>query len=193
MTTVYLENRSLYRKTNVVKKGHAHDSCDSDLVILGRFTLEPNQKLEIDRVNETTDFFWKSPTCSYWTHGTVWEFDDEEALSIDTCEGTGEIDICNQYFSLSDYGGLTMGRNTVENRELIEIARNWLNQSEPSSEPPGSWRLTSKNSMFGNRNGKPWLYTELQRRNHDNGWRANLREVNLNKSYSNNDGNLIED
>mgnify|MGYP006431840529 CR=1 FL=1 len=83
-----------------------------------------------------------------------------------------------------------MGRDTVENSELIEIARAWLKESKPSSPPPGSWRKTSKNVMSGRLNGKPWLYAELQRVNHGNGWRAQLVEVDLNASYLNVDGKL---
>lgn len=86
-----------------------------------------------------------------------------------------------------------MAENTVENAELKQTATIWLQESAPSIPPEGSWRLTSKNMMFGRRNDKPWLYAELQRQDHAKGWRANLQEVDLNKSYANIDGNLEEE
>lgn len=86
-----------------------------------------------------------------------------------------------------------MAKDTVENSELVSIARDWLRDSDPSKPPSGSWRLTSKNIMSGKRRGQAWLYAELQRADHDEGWRAILQAVDLDISYSNSDGNLINE
>ena len=88
---------------------------------------------------------------------------------------------------------MLQSRNNVENAEIKQTAAIWQQQSAPSTPPGGSWRSTSKNMMCGMRNEKPWLYVELQCQDHDKGWRANLQEVNLNKSYANRDGNLVEE
>jgi hypothetical protein len=85
-----------------------------------------------------------------------------------------------------------VGHEDVENQGLIETAKEWEKESIPSELPRGSWRQTSKNMRCGNRQGTPWLYAELQRVNHENGWRAILQAVDLNKSYANHDGNLDE-
>jgi hypothetical protein len=83
-----------------------------------------------------------------------------------------------------------LGEDSVENPDLIDTARIWQQESDPSTPPQGSWRLTSKNVITGRRNGRPWLYAELQRRDHNKGWRANLQEIDLSVPYSNMDGNL---
>lgn len=86
-----------------------------------------------------------------------------------------------------------MPKDSVENPDLLQTANHWLSESDPSSPPGGSWRATSKNVLAGRRNGIPWLYAELQRTNHNKGWRAHLVEVDLSVTYANMDGNLVKE
>ena len=68
-----------------------------------------------------------------------------------------------------------MAFDTVDNPELIQSARLLQQESTPSTPPPGSWRETSQKVMVGIKDGQPWLYAELQRANHDLGWRSSWK------------------
>ena len=96
MTRIVLRNPSpFYTYTNEIKIGHSADSCDPSLQRLANVTLGPHQEAVIATVSQTTDVFWKSLTCPYWTHSTAWDFDDRHDITMDTCEGQSQVDICS--------------------------------------------------------------------------------------------------
>ena len=78
-----------------------------------------------------------------------------------------------------------------DNPGLINQAYAWLKEGGPSTPPPGAYNEHGRNQVYGKKkDGTPWVYVDLRRRDNEDRWHANLIEVDLNAVYWNDDGYL---
>ena len=76
---------------------NAVSACDTNLRNVGTYQLQPEAEQEVAKVDDTTDFYWKNTHEHYWTHRTVWRFDNVVYLDMSHHEDSNEpVDICDR-------------------------------------------------------------------------------------------------